>query len=107
MTSLIRRLFCACVLIVVAAGLYAGPVLSAPMLCGSRYVNTTYTLPNNCLKSCLNNGHTQADCTITFVPMCQTCWQKLQTCSTASWFPPTHRCQDCTAYYAQCMKSFY
>jgi hypothetical protein len=106
MTSLTRRLFCACVLILVAAGLYAGPVLSQPLLCGNRYVNTTYVLPGNCLKACLNKGHTLADCKITLVPLCEACWKKLTICATAPFIPPPFRCTDCTAQYAQCIKPF-
>jgi hypothetical protein len=138
MISLPRRLFCACVLILVAAGLYAGPVLSqqangsgtvihlammtapAPLntealvpplaepvalLCGNRWVDTTYVLSNNCLKACLKN-HTMADCTTSLVPLCQACWKHLQTCAADKAILPAEHCKVCTTNYAQCMKSF-
>ncbi|HWX82416.1 MAG TPA: hypothetical protein VNZ48_02355 [Xanthobacteraceae bacterium] len=141
MTSLIRRLFCACVLILVAVGSHAGPALSqqtnesgppvrlamavaplnseamvprlvepAQLLCGKVWVNTAvtpYVLPNNCLKSCLHNGHSTADCKITLVPICEACWKMLLTCSTAGAIQWPYRCGTCTAYYAQCMKPFF
>jgi hypothetical protein len=137
-TSLTRRVFCACVLILVAAGVRAGPAFSqqtnassppvrlamavaplnnealvprlvepAALLCGNVWVNTAYVLPNNCLKACLHNGHSLADCKTTLVPICEACWKKLQTCATAPWIPPALRCKECTAYYAQCMKPFF
>jgi hypothetical protein len=134
--SLTRRLFYACVVILAATGLRAGPAFSqqtnassppvhlamvpAPLnsealvprlaepvlLCGKVWVDTTYVLPNNCLKACLKSGHSLADCKTSLVPICEACWKKLQTCSTAQWIPPADRCKVCTVNYAQCIKPF-
>jgi hypothetical protein len=136
-TSLTRKFFCAGVVILVAAGLRAGPAFSqqtnassppvhlamvpAPLnsealvprlaepvlLCGKVWVDTTYVLPNNCLKACLHSGHSLAECKTSLVPLCEACWKKLQVCSTTLGIPPAFLCKDCTVSYAQCMKPFF
>jgi hypothetical protein len=106
MTSLLRRFFCACVLVVVAAGLPSAPAHSA-LLCGNRWVNTNYVLSNNCMKACLNSHHTVADCMTTLVPLCQSCWRGLVACADDHTIPPAEHCQVCTDRYAVCMRSFF
>jgi hypothetical protein len=106
MTSLLRRLICACVLVAAVAGLPSSPAQSA-LLCGNRWVNTTYVLPNNCLKACLNAHHTVADCTTTLVPLCQSCWRRLTVCAADKAIPPAEHCKVCTDVYANCMKPFF
>jgi hypothetical protein len=132
MTSLLRNLFCACVLIL-AAGLCAGPALSqqaatdgqvvrvamtpAPLtapplaepvlLCGNRYVEGTYVLPRNCLKACLNSHHPLGECRTKLVPLCQSCWRQLVACAREQNIPPALRCKICSERYAACMGPFF
>ena len=132
MTSPIRKLFYACVLILVA-GLCAGPALSeqattdgsvvrvamtpAPLiappltepvlLCGNRWVEGTYVLPRNCLKACLNTHHPLGECRTKLVPLCQSCWRELVACATNQTIPPAIRCKVCSERYAWCMRPFF
>ena len=131
MTSLIRSLFYACVLILVA-GLYAGPALSqqaatdvpvvqvamtpAPLtapplaepvlLCGNRWVEGTYVVPRNCLKACLNAHHPLSECRTRLVPLCNSCWRELVACAANAGIPPALRCKICSERYAWCMRPF-
>jgi hypothetical protein len=131
MASLLRKLFCACV-VVLGAGLYGGPALSeqadasgapvrvamtpAPLtapplaepvlLCGKVWVDTTYVLPQNCLKACLNAHHPLGECRTKLVPLCRSCWRQLQICANNRAIPPAERCKVCTERYAECMRPF-
>ena len=106
MTSLTRKLFCACVLILVAVGIQPAPASSA-LLCGNRWVDTNYVLPNNCMKACLNAHHTVADCTTSLVPLCQSCWRGLLSCAGFQNIAPAEHCRLCTDRYALSMKTFF
>jgi len=106
MTSLLRRLFCACIVVAAVAGLPSSPAQSA-LLCGNVWVKTKYVLPQNCMKACLNSHHTVADCRTTLVPLCRTCWQHLQSCAADKAIPPAAHCQVCTDVYANCMRPFF
>src|SRR5437879_1661752 len=58
------------------------PRLAEPvLLCGNRWVNTTYVLGSNCMKACLNEGHSAFECQTTYVPLCHACWAKLLGCA--------------------------
>jgi hypothetical protein len=131
MTSPIRNLFYACVLVLVA-GLCAGPVLSqqaangpavqvamtpAPLaapplvepvlLCGNRSVEGTYVVPRNCLGACLRSHHPLGECRTRLVPLCQSCWRQLVACAGEQNIPPTLRCKVCSERYANCMRPFF
>jgi hypothetical protein len=132
MTSPIRRLFCACVVILVA-GLYGGPALSeqadasgapvrvamtpAPLtapplaepvlLCGNRWVEGTYVVPRNCMKACLNGHHPLGECQTTLAPLCLSCWRQLVVCARNRTIPPAERCKVCSERYAECMRPFF
>jgi len=132
MTSLIRNLFSACVLIVVA-GLCAGPALSqqaaadgpavrvamtpAPLvapalaepvlLCGKVWVDTKYVVPRNCMRACLNAHHPLGECRTKLVPLCLSCWRELVVCARERIGPPALHCKVCTERYANCMRPFF
>jgi hypothetical protein len=132
MTSLIRNLFYACVLILIA-GLCAGPALSqqaaadgpvvrvamtpAPLtapplaepvaLCGLRWVEGTYVVPRNCLGACLRSHHPIGECRTRLVPLCQSCWRQMIACAAEQNIPPALRCKICSERYAGCMFPFF
>ena len=83
----------------------APPLAEPVLLCGRRWVSTTYVLPQNCAKACKNAGHSAAECA-KLVPLCRSCWKELQVCANNRTIPPAERCKVCTDRYAACMKPF-
>jgi len=82
----------------------AVPSLAQPaLLCGNVWVKTTYVLPRNCLKACLAQGHTRAECNAR-VPLCRRCWSELLACAKTE--PVAFRCDVCTQRYAACIGPF-
>jgi hypothetical protein len=82
------------------------PRLAEPtLLCGNRWVNTTYVLGSNCMKACLNEGHSAFECQTTYVSLCHACWATLLGCAKNG--PPATQCPGCTLHYAACMKPFF
>ena len=84
----------------------APPLAEPVLLCGARWVNTTYVLPQNCAAACKNQGHSAAECA-KLVPLCRSCWKELQVCANNRTIPPAERCKVCTDRYAACMKPFF
>jgi hypothetical protein len=77
----------------------------AALLCGNVWVKTDYVLSQNCMKACLNQGHSAAECQTKYVPLCRGCWARLIQCSHVG--PPATRCANCTERYAACMRTFF
>lgn len=83
------------------------PTLVQPvLLCGNRWVKGDYVLPNNCLKACLNSGHSAVECKDKLVPLCEGCWKELLACAKAGNAPQAVKCTNCSEHYAKCMAVF-
>jgi hypothetical protein len=82
------------------------PLAEPVLLCGNVWVRTTYVIPQNCYKACINKGHSPAECNTKWVPMCRACWRQLLTCARSPAIPPAARCHECTSRYENCMWTF-
>jgi hypothetical protein len=83
----------------------APDVVEPVLLCGNRWVTGDYVLPNNCKKACLNHGHSALACKVKLVPLCLSCWKKLQACANKPGSQKA-KCISCSKQYAACMKPF-
>ena len=89
-----------------ASDALAPPLAEPVLLCGPRWVQTTYVLPHNCAAACRRQGHSAAACA-RLVPLCRACWQRLQTCANNRTIARADRCKVCTDRYEACMKPFF
>jgi hypothetical protein len=89
-----------------ASDALAPPLAEPVLLCGPRWVATTYVLPRNCARACRTQGHPAVACT-KLVPLCRACWQQLQACANDRTIPRADRCKACTGRYEACMKPFF
>jgi hypothetical protein len=71
------------------------PLAEPVLLCGNVWVQTTYVLPGNCYKACINKGHSPSECSTKWVALCRTCWNQLLACAKSPAIPAQIRCHEC------------
>ena len=69
------------------------------------YPSTTYVLPQNCYKACLDRRQSGPECNKPTM-LCQSCWRDFLACVVRTGQPRPIQCEKCSAAYAECMKPF-